>query len=216
MSALDATGANAKRWSETLREMTDQEFDKFVGRLESGEEMPYLEVLPFHNEPTMGQIHKAAKLVGVELHQHVTYNHDGKPVRTKEKVPVGYLQVKRLQQLLRKKTSVSLEISRRNQLTGQLAGDSAVGRFTGPESYALQALGAEATLRELLGARGDNRDKKLQMYQAIQRDGFVREKELVGSAKGQATLNMLNVMLLGAGLVTDLVTGEVLEAGKRD
>ena len=136
------------------------------------------------------------------------FKHDGaedNPVRTIQRVPVGYLHVRRLQQLLMKKTSASTEASKRNHLTGQLSGADAVGRLADEESYALQTVGAQNVLNELLGPRADNRDKRLQMYQAIEQDGFASYGKLTGDIKNQATINYLNVLLLGAGMQTDLI-----------
>ncbi len=43
------------------------------------------------------------------------------------------------------------------------------------------------------------------MYQAIDRDGYVRYDELVGDTKNQHGLNYLNTLFLAAGLRADLV-----------
>ena len=80
-----------------------------------------------------------------------------------------------------------------------------MGRVADEEAYALKTVGAEATLREVLGPRADNRDKRLGMYQAIERDGFVNYGDLKGDVKNQATLNYMNTLLIAAGLKTDLV-----------
>ena len=60
-------------------------------------------------------------------------------------------------------------------------------------------------LKELLGPRADNRDKRLQMYQAIERDGFARYGDLKGDLKNQPTINYLDTLLLAAGLKSDLI-----------
>ena len=43
------------------------------------------------------------------------------------------------------------------------------------------------------------------MYQAIEQDGFASYGKLTGDIKNQATINYLNVLLLGAGMQTDLI-----------
>ena len=168
----------------------------------------YLDVQPYHNEPTLDQIEAAAKVTGTKLHQYVFFRHDGaqdNPVRTAQRVAVGYIHVRRLQQILAKKTSYSTDASKRSQLTGQLSGDDAVGRLADEEAYALKTVGAESVLKELLGPRADNRDKRLQMYQAIERDGFARYGDLKGDLKNQPTINYLDTLLLAAGLKSDLI-----------
>jgi hypothetical protein len=115
-----------------------------------------------------------------------------------------------LQQILAKKTSYSTDASKRNQLTGQLSGDDAIGRLADEEAYALKTVGAESILKELLGPRADNRDKRLGMYQAIERDGFVNYGTLKGDLKNQPTVNYLDTLLLAAGLKSDLVDQTVM------
>ena len=115
------------------------------------------------------------------------------------------MHVRRLQQILMKKTSYSTSVDSRNQLTGQLSGGDQIGRVADEESYALRTIGADWTLKEVLGPRADNRDKRTQMYRAIERDGFVRYADLKGDSKNQKTLNYVSVLMMGAGLKTDLV-----------
>ena len=80
-----------------------------------------------------------------------------------------------------------------------------MGRLADEEAYALKTVGAESILRELLGPRADNRDKRLQMYQAIDKQGFVQYGTLKGDLKNQPTINSLDTLLLAAGLKSDLI-----------
>lgn len=208
-SKLDKTGENTRRYKKLMSDMSDTQFEAWLKRFEQDEDAHfYLAVLPYHNEPSLEQVEAAAKLTGTQLHQYVYFRHDGAkndPVRTAQRVPVGYIHIRRLQQILSKKTSYSTEASKRNQLTGQLSGDDAVGRVADEEAYALKTVGAEAVLNELLGPRADNRDKRLQMYQAIERYGYVQYGELKGDLKNQPTINYLDTLLLAAGLKSDLI-----------
>ena len=209
MGAIDRTGANADRYRELFAGMSDAQFEQWAKQLMSDEEANfYLEVVPYKNEPKLEDIEHAARLVDVQLHQYVYFRHDGakgEPVRSRVKVPVGYLHVRRLQQILSKKTGYSTDTSKRNQVTGQLSGDSAVGRLADEEVYALKTVGADATLRELLGPRADNRDKRLGMYQAIERDGYVQYGNLRGDSRNQPGIGYMDTLLLAAGLKSDLV-----------
>lgn len=208
MEKLDATGENAGAYRKRFAAMSDAQFEAWAKRLADDEDYHlYLSVQPYHNEPTLDQIEAAAKVTGTALHQHVYFRHDGakEPVRTAHRVAVGWIHVRRLQQILAKKTTYSTDASKRSQLTGQLTGDDAIGRLADEEAYALKTVGAEAVLSELLGPRADNRDKRLQLYQAIERDGFARYGDLVGDLKNQPTLGYLDTLLLAAGLKSDLV-----------
>lgn len=205
---LDVTGENAKRYKEELEAMSDEQFAKWVDSFRNEDVHFYLEVMPYHNEPTLEQIEKAARKVGVQLHQYVYFKHDGAkddPVRTPVRVPCGYIHVRRLQQILYKKTSYSTDTTKRNQLTGQLSGADAVGRLADEEAYALKTVGADYVLKEMLGPRADNRDKRVGMYAAIDRDGYVQYGSLKGDLKNQPTLNYMDVLLTGAGLKSDLI-----------
>ena len=213
--ALDITGENAKQYKTHLSGMSDTEFKAWLNALQTNEDFHfYLSCLPFHNEPTLEQIEKAAKITGTKLHQYVYFRHDGskdKPIRTAHRVPVGFIHVRRLQQILSKKTSYSTDANSRSQLTGQLSGHDAVGRLADEEAYALKTVGGEATLQELLGPRADNRDKRLGMYQDIERYGFVQYSNLSGDLKNQPTINYMDTLLLAAGLKSDLIdTTELL------
>ena len=206
---LDKTGSNAAAYKKRLGDMSDAQFEEWVKRLATDEDYHfYLDVQPYHNEPTLDQIEAAAKVTGTKLHQYVYFRHDGaqdNPVRTAHPVPCGWIHVRRLQQILAKKTSYSTDASKRSQLTGQLSGDDAVGRLADEEAYALKTVGAESVLKELLGPRADNRDKRLQMYQTIDKQGFVQYGTLKGDLKNQPTINYLDTLLLAAGLKSDLI-----------
>ena len=214
MSALDKTGKNPEAYKKRFEEMSDKQFEAWAKRMASDEDFHfYLECRPYDNEPNLDQIETAAKVTGTQLHQYVYFRHDGskdKPIRTAVKVPVGYLHVKRLQQLLFKKTSYSTDATRRSQLTGQLYGEDAVGRVSDEEAYALKTIGADYVLKELLGPRADNKGKRLEMYKAIDRNGFARYDDLKGDLKDQATLNYLDSLLLAAGLKSDLIDTTLL------
>ena len=209
MGKLDTTGENTKRYQAQFKEMSDAQFEAWAKKLSTDEDFHfYLNVLPYKNEPTLDDVEAAAKVTGTKLHQYVYFRHDGakdNPVRSAVRVPVGYIHVRRLQQILAKKTSYSTDASKRSQLTGQLSGDDAVGRLADEEAYALKTVGAEAVLKELLGPRADNRDKRLGMYQAIEKQGYVQYGELKGDLKNQPTVNYLDALLLAAGLKSDLI-----------
>ena len=202
---LDPIGANGKKYVDFIENMDDKELEKWIGKLKSGEDNLRLEIIPFKNEPSLDDIEKAAEVVGVPLHSRVIFRHDGMEYKTKEKVPVGYINIKRLQQILEKKMSYNVNNTLTNQITGQLAGDSDVARVSVQETYALTTMSADETLKEMMGPRSDNLTKKEQFYQALERDGFVRQDEILGDVKSQRTLNFLNTLLIGAGLWSDLV-----------
>lgn len=220
LQAIDPSGKNKEVYAKKMSEMSITQFSEWVDKMRSTEtaegEHFYLQTVPYLNEPTLSDIEKAAGILDLKLHQYVYFKHDGcsdDPVRTKIRVPVGYLSIRRLQQILAKKTGYSTDTSKRNQITGQLSGDSAVGRLADEEVYALKTVGADNTLKELLGPRADNRDKRLGMYRNIEQSGFVRYADLTGDTRNQPSLNYMDVLLTAAGLQSDLVrSNELLRA----
>ena len=221
MSILDVSNKNPTHYQEMFKGMSDVEFEKYLKGMASDDDNNfYLEVVPWENEPTLDAIKLAAKFLNLPLERNVYYRHDDNkdnPVRTSYPVPVGYMHVKRLQQILTKKTGFSTETSQRNTITGQLSGAASVGRVADEETIALATVeNSDAILKELLGPRADNKDKRLQMYQAIQRDGFVSQRDLVGDSANQGTLNYLNVIFLGAGMQTDLIDATLINRASLD
>lgn len=217
MKRLDPSGRNSEKYANMLAAMTDQQFDKWLKEMMGDPDNNfYLEVTPHQNEPSLKDVQKAAQFIGTPLEEYVYFpgdGVDGKAIRTQRPVPVGYLHIKRLQQILQKKTAFSFDISKRSQITGQVTGDSKVARQSDAEAYALTAIGADETLKELMGPRADNMKKKSQMYQQIATDGTVKMRELEGDTSQNATLNAVDIFLTGAGLMTDLVTeGDLLVA----
>lgn len=90
---LDKTGSNAAIYRKKMGDMSDTQFEEWIKRFATDEDAHfYLDVQPYHNEPTLDQIEAAAKVTGTKLHQYVYFRHDGaqgNPVRTAQRVPVG-------------------------------------------------------------------------------------------------------------------------------
>ena len=208
---LDKTGGNKDKWGTFLREMKPKAFDRWLaGFLKDDGAFLDLEVMPFENEPGLREVRKAAAALKVPLEEHVRHSagEDGETARTDGKVPVGWIHVRRLQQMLAKKNSFTTNISRRNQLTGQVTRDSKVARVSMTETNALMAQEAMEAAREFLGPRADNHGMKLAMYNQISRDGHVSAAELerANNPLDRSTIMMMNALLAGAGLQSDLVT----------
>ena len=164
--------------------------------------------MPFE-DPSIDDIKEALDYLDVPMEEYVYYRHDDYKedhLRTKTKVPVGYLHIKRVQQLLRKKNKFGIEITDVSPATGEHRGDSKGARNSDWETLALSTVGADKALEELLGPRADNRQKKLQMYQAISRDGYVKLQDLKSDPTSNLALNMLDTYLTAAGIKTDLIT----------
>jgi GNAT superfamily N-acetyltransferase len=121
-SLIDPTGSNTKKQKDFFKSMNDKQFDTwFKDFAKNPKDNFYMELVPYKNEPTLKEIKDAADFLKVPLEEYVYFRHDGNkenPIRTRDKVPVGFLPIKRLQQILSKKNSFSLDINVRNAKTG--------------------------------------------------------------------------------------------------
>ncbi len=198
---------NYNRYSKMFKVMNDNEFQAWAKTM--GNELDdtiQIFQLPFE-EMKMTQIKSAADFLGVPLEEYMWYRHnDPEGIRTKIKVPVGYLHIKRVQQLLAKKNKYALDIEDTELKTGQVKGDSKVTSISDDESFALMAINADKALEEFLGPRADNELKKMEMYRDIARDGYATLDKLTSDITKSVTINTLNTYLLASGIKSDIMT----------
>jgi hypothetical protein len=212
LDRMDKSGYNSKQYKDFFKKMSDAQFTTFMNKfLKDENENFYIEVTPFENgqEPVMEDIKRAADFMKVPLNEYMYMpyaNPDGEALRTVETIPVGYLHMKRLQQILSKKNSFSSNIEQRNAKTGQITGDDKNGKVSDTENYALVAIGAEAALKEFLGPRADDAVMKQEMFKDINKDNYTSLKNYTREVGNKQALNTLDVYFTGAGILTDLIT----------
>jgi len=213
MSRMDKTGINTDKYKKFFKSMNDEEFSKWVNKFLKNDNMNYyMEFLPHKNEPKLQDLYDAGKYINVPLDEYIYYRQDGNkdnPIRSPYKVPVGYLMIRRLQQMLFKKNSYNLNIDGRNPKTNQLNSSSKVARITDQENFALSIYGADASLQEFFGPRADDGVAKLEMYKEIAQQGYTQLQNYTNDVKNKQTLNTIDVFFMGAGIMTDLVTDDL-------
>jgi len=155
-TALDPTGSNTAKYKELFGKMNDTQFDKFFKDFfKEEDEYLILDVIDYELNLQMEDVERAAKILDVPLFEKVAMpfinNNTENPVVTQYEVPVGYINLKRVQQILAKKNTTSTEISTRSAITGQVVGKDKNARDSDQENFALVTLNATNTLRELLG-----------------------------------------------------------------
>ena len=207
---LDPTGVNVTKYRNMFKDMSDTQFDNFFKRLfENEDAYLLLDVVDYENSLSLDNVEAAAKVLGVPLFENVVMPHvnmdTDRPVVTKRPVPVGYLHIKRMQQILSKKNSASTEIGERAALTGQVVGKDKNSRESDTENFALMTLDTKDIIRELMGPRADDMVMKTQMYSEISKKGYVALDELTDDINNKTTLNTVNAFLLGMGIDSDLV-----------
>jgi hypothetical protein len=197
---------NFKRYEAMFKVMTDEAFEDWANKMGHDlDDTIQMYQLPFE-EMKMTQIKKAADILNVPLEEYVWYRHNNpEGIRTKMRVPVGYVHIKRVQQLLAKKNKYTLDNEKVGLKSGQVKDDSKVANITDPETFALTAINADQALKEFLGPRADNQGKKIQMYRQIARDGFTTLEDMEGDIAQSTTVNTVNTYLLASGIRSDLV-----------
>ena len=217
-STLDRTGKNAELYKSNFKAMDDKQFEKYFKDMFADEEHNfYLEVTP-DNEPKLPEIMKALKIMDIPANEEVYFKRpNGKTIRTPNPVPVGFLSIKRLQQIISKKNIVAPEAAKRNTKTGALIGDDKAGRISDTEMFALTTVNAKHTKKEYLSARADNIVSKNAMLSKIAEQGYVHSDDLDVGDGTALTINYVDMLLLSAGITSDLVTNTLLlKANEKD
>lgn len=211
--AMDSSGVNAKYYNDMFSSMSLNQFDKyFKGFFEDEFAYLRLHVTDFEHTVTMENIIAGAKVLKIPLFEYVYFRHleYGKVVVSKERVPVGYLFIKRPQQTIAKKNAASISIESRSSLTSQVTGEDKNGRESDLENILLTSWGLKNAQRELNGPRSDDMVMKQQMLKDIALNGYCRLSDMEDSIYNKTTLNTVNVFFLGMSLNTDLVTDGLL------
>ena len=120
---VDTTKTNSDYYRELFSKMSNNEFYHFLER-----RLPFrFHQEVFKIEPKMYQIVDAFKILNKPLLEkvnlaHIYRNKDGVPVQSKECLVI-YIHLKRMKQLLNKKTNIALNIEKRDMKTGLLVGE---------------------------------------------------------------------------------------------
>lgn len=212
---LDPTGANVTKYRNLFKSMSDPQFDIFFKKLFASEiDFLTLDVIDYEIDLRLEHVEAAAKVLNVPLTEHVALPHVNKdkdnPIMTKQDVIVGYLHIKRMQQMLSKKNTTSTDVGERSALTGQVTGKDKNARDSDSENFALVTLDAEQTLKEFLGPRADDRVMKAEMYADISRKGYATLAGLTNDVNNKATLSAVDAYLIGMGIKSDLITDNLL------
>ena len=204
-SAIDPSGANTQYYQQLFSNMTDAQFTKVIsGRL------PFrYHVAPFDNEPKMENIFKAFRVLNKPLVERVKLpylakNSNGEPVESKECL-VGYLNIKRLKQMLTKKNNTAIEISKRDMKTGRLLGQDKGGLESNKEFEGALALGLENTTAEYARVKAAAMKAKMEAYNNINIKGEVSFDDIDTDRTDSLVKNTLNVYMIGANLHSNLI-----------
>lgn len=214
LKALDPSGVNAEKYRKMFQVMSDEAFSdwvtKFLADPKSNIRVDIEEFGSDSRRIKFENAEKAADVLGLKLFEYVYIPHvssnPNRPVRTKHPVLVGYLNIKRPQQMVMKKTGLALSDTKRDENTGAVKGESKGGTTTGVENELLAGVGADSILSEISGARGDNVTEYDNMLDEISRTGSVRLEDIKTGVYDKPTLLQTDLFLKAMGVKTDIIS----------
>jgi hypothetical protein len=202
--ASDPSGENKKIYEEKFENMTDKEF---VNMVDKGLIKYY--VKPFEIEPTLDDVRAALDFVGVPDKEKITLpflyeDEEVGAVKSKHKVTILDIHLKRLQQLIYKENTSVSDIGQRDK-TNQPIKDSKAAQLSGNEVAMLTAKGFDKVQTELLSFRADHDRSKEEAYENIATGNKTNIPESVNDPDDKVALNYLSVLLYGMGLDHNLI-----------
>lgn len=218
---LDPSGYNTEYYKEMLGNLNDKEFDSMMKKIaDDKDSYLILNTVDYEVETSMDNVIDAAKYLGCPLWERIVLPVDSpdpnNPIVTEVEVPVIYIPVKRMQQMVQKKNSASVDISKRDKYNQVSQGDKS-GRSSDMENFGLVTLNADNILKEFLGPRADDSVAKADLYNQILENGYCSLNKITNRLANKTTLNYIDACLLAMGIKSDLITkGDVLKQSLMD
>lgn len=200
-------GKNKQIYIDLFAEMPDDEFEVFIGKLDSGQARLAVIIPNFGTEGvTTARNLDLAKELGHEFFQRITIEGDGETPTYLTPIPylVVDIPVCRQAQVLIKKISIPEDNKSVDDFTGQPTGKSQGSKISYPEVGVMAAMGLDNCLIELLKYRGGDTKGFNAMNESISKNGGVSIssiKHLAGGVESTATLKAyLTSMMLSTSL----------------
>lgn len=212
MTRIDPTGTNAQKYRRMFQTMNDIQFTSWINAfLKDPKANLRLDIEEFGKvQMKYENIEKAAEFLKIPIYEYVYMPHissdPNRPVRTKQPVMVGYLNIKRPQQLVSKKTGLVLDDTDRDEITGAVKGKSKGGTTSGIEAELLCGVGADEIISEICGVRGDNIQEYDAMISQISETGSARLEDIKTSSYDKPTVLKADIFLRAMGFKTDMVS----------
>jgi hypothetical protein len=211
LDAIDPSGNNTMKYRSLYEPMTDTEFEKHMKEFLSDDNENFiLDIVEFEHDLNLEKCEAAAKVIGIPLAEYVFMPHltmdKKRVVVSKEKCLVGWMNVKRPQQLLHKKNGLAMANDKISAITGQVTGEDKDARDSDIEAAMLVSLGCDKILQELHGPRADDEVMRRQMTQDITTKGYVLLDELENNPVNKVSLRTLDVYLTSMGIKSDVIS----------
>ena len=220
--ALDPSGINAKKYADMFTSMDDKAFAKWMNAFKANDESNFrVDIEEFGDDSrkiNYDKVEDAAKILGINIFEYVympfASSNPNRPIRTKRPVLVGYLNFKRTQQLVTKKTGLAASDTERDDLTGAAKGESKAGTTTGIENELLVGVGGDLIISEFCGARGDNLNEYDAVLNSINEHGSVKLADVKTNAYDKPTLLLADMYFKAMGIKTDIVSDSYYSVNK--
>lgn len=212
MMRLDPTGVNAQKYRNMFQTMNDKQFEEWITKFLADDKAHFrLDIEEFGKRKLQYEyVENAANFLKIPLYEYVFMPHistnPNRPVRTHQPVLVGYLNIKRPQQLVTKKTGLAVDDTNRDETSGQVRGDSKGGMTSGIETELLTGVGANEVISEICGTRGDNIQEYDDMISQISETGSVRLEDIKTNSFDKPTVLKADIYLRAMGFKTDMVS----------
>lgn len=210
ISEWDKSGYNINEYKEVFSKMSDAEFLVWMEQLRDGKAHLHYEINGREKPPTVDTIENIGKKYGVSLKEFVILpfrsSDPNKPMVTKGKVPILMIPVRRLQQMVEKKNSISGDNDCVNPITGQVTGASKSAKWSNSQTFSVATTDQVHVNKEFLGPRADDEVSKREMIDQIEKYGRVRLEDLDIKPHNKQSLNTTYVFLRAAGLDTDVAS----------
>lgn len=180
---------NVDIYKSLLGKMSDKQFDLYMTKLRSGEESLFF-MIPNLTKSKISASNniKVAEELGHNFYEHLelTDPDTGLLYRT----PIPYLVIdlpcRRQAQTLEKKVAIPKDVSRIDELTGQVSGDSTAS-MSRPELQNLLAQGLESGIEELIKFRGGDEEAMRNLNNEIIQTGSGSLTASAGSGRVRST-----------------------------
>ena len=204
MDALDPSQYNSNRYREIFSKMNDKTFTEFMKNIRLNFEISSLDHK--NGYPKMKKIVDVAKKFNIPLTEYVMFPHTNpdnpsNPSVSATKLPIFYIPIRKLQQMLDKKNKATANNDQTNAITGQVIGESKSASLNDTQTFALVTTNQNNSIKELLGPRADDLESKIQMLEQIERYGEVSLSDLNIRTENKQAYNTMEVFLKGALLM---------------
>jgi ASC-1-like (ASCH) protein len=206
LSGIDPNGTNVKRYVDMFTNMSDKELTTFMTNMREGRVQFNFSVPNMTKRISLDQILATAKKVDVKLFDYVWfYDKELKThYRSRHKLPILRLPLRRMQQFLDKKLSVPDSDRRIDMITGQVTGKDRASSVTAPEIQALSAKGLKNTLNELVTVRGGDINAYGSFRAMLEETGSASLKNIPGGSVSR-TAQVASVLLAGMHIDSNLI-----------